>query len=311
MSPADKTRLVKQIATHLGFDRVGITSTDPITCADYLTDWLSRGHAGTMEYLHRNNHIRRDPAQLIEGAQSVIVVALNYHQTPPSPPNDQPHGRVAMYAWGDDYHNVVKTKLHALSDALHQQIDDPFDTRCCVDTVPILERELAARAGIGWIGKNTLVLHQKLGSYFFLGEIVTTLDLAFDQPATDHCGSCTRCLDACPTNAFPAPYQMDASKCISYLTIEHRADHIDEPLARNMGNWIFGCDICQQVCPFNQRAPHTEHFTTREGLPFPLLDEVASWTVDEYRHTLKGSAVKRAKLDMLKRNAAIAQNNTA
>ena len=163
-----------------------------------------------------------------------------------------------MYAWGDDYHEVIRSKLGALVERMRTELVEPFEARVCVDTAPILERELAAAAGIGWIGKNTLVLHHELGSYFFLGAIVTTLDLAPDEPLPDHCGTCTACLDACPTQAFPKPYEMDASRCISYLTIEHRGD-ISKPFQKMMGDWVFGCDVCQEVCPYNRSAP-----TTRE-----------------------------------------------
>lgn len=311
VSLADKSRLVKQLAAGLGFDRVGITSAAPIARVRYLQDWLSRGRAGSMSYLGRNNHIRSDPRALLEGARSVIVVAMNYHQQEPRGADDGvPRGRVARYAWGADYHTKVKKRLHELADALRAAVDEPFATRCCVDTVPLLERELAAMAGIGWIGKNTMVLHQGLGSYFFLGEMVTTLELACDEPATDHCGSCTRCLEACPTGAFPAPYEMDASKCISYLTIEHRGE-VPESFHESMGDWVFGCDICQEVCPYNGDAPVTTEFAIRPPGPAPSLDELADWSEEDYRRVLKGSAVKRASLEMLKRNAAIARRNVS
>jgi epoxyqueuosine reductase len=240
------------------------------------------------------------------------VVALLYHQRPPNNAADDraPRGRVAMYAWGDDYHDVVKAKLLTLVDRMRTELDEPFEARVCVDTVPVVERELAAAAGIGWIGKNTIVLEHTLGSYFFLGELVTTLELAPDTPIADHCGTCTACLEACPTNAFPAPYEMDASRCISYLTIEHRGD-IPESLQPDMENWIFGCDICQQVCPYNRDAPEGREprFAIREPGPQPLLDDVLRWSIDDYRKHLRGSAMKRAKFDMLQRNARLARAN--
>ncbi len=309
VSPADKTKTVKRLAAEIGFDRVGIAAAGPIGRASYLDSWLATGRSGTMGYLERNRDIRVDPSRLLEGARSVIVTASNYYQTPPSRPDDTPRGRVAMYAWGDDYHDVVKAGLHKLADALREAVAEPFETRCCVDTVPILERELAARAGVGWIGKNTLVLHRELGSYFFLGEIVTTLELASDEPAEGHCGSCTQCLDACPTDAFPAPYEMDASRCISYLSIEHRGD-IPESLAPRMKDWVFGCDVCQQVCPYNREPPVSRTFAIRQPGPYPPLDEIINWSDEEHRSTLRGSAVKRAKPDMLKRNAMIARANS-
>jgi epoxyqueuosine reductase len=215
-----------------------------------------------------------------------------------------------MYAWGRDYHRVIKDKLHAVIDQLRARLTEPFEARACIDTAPLLERELAMQAGIGWIGKNTLVLHEELGSYLFLGEIVTTLPLVPDAPAIDHCGSCTRCLEACPTQAFPAPYEMDARRCIAYHTIERRSD-IPSDFHGAIGEWLFGCDICQEVCPFNRGAPLTsEQQLTggplRSALP---LAEVAAWGDEDYHKALRGSAIKRARLDMLQRNARIVAAN--
>lgn len=309
VTEADKTSVIKALAVDVGFDRVGVAEARPIARVPYLTDWLASGRAGSMTYLHRNSDIRRDPRQLLDGARSVIVVAMNYHQPEP-PVSDEAvsRGRVAMYAWGNDYHKVVKRRLHTLVDSLRERLAEPFDARCCVDTVPILERELAAAAGIGWIGKNTMMLHSQLGSYFFLGEVVTTLALKYDEPVADHCGSCTRCLDACPTGAFPAPYEMDASKCVSYLTIEHR-DDIPPELRPGLGDWVFGCDVCQQVCPYNRGAPVTTAFPIREPGPRPDLDSLINGSDEGYRRILAGSAMKRATPAMLRRNATIAARN--
>lgn len=217
-----------------------------------------------------------------------------------------------MYAWGDDYHDVIREKLRQLVEQMRSHIDVEFDSKICVDTVPLLEREVAAAAGIGWIGKNTLVLNAELGSYFFLGSIITTLDLARDEPVADHCGTCTACLDACPTSAFVGPYQMDASRCISYLTIEHRGD-IDEQHHPHMGDWVFGCDVCQEVCPHNRKAPHTSEprFAIREPGPQPVLDDVLEWSSEDYSAKLRGSAMKRAKPEMLQRNVTIAKGNSS
>ncbi len=312
MPPADRSRLVKRLAREAGFDACGITTAEPIGRASYLRDWLAAGRAGTMSYLHRYLDQRIDPSRLLPDARSVIVVALLYHQdAPPAPADaDQPLGRVAMYAWGDDYHRVMRKKLHSLADALRDQAGEACQTRACVDTAPLLEREIAARAGIGWIGKNTMALSAELGSYFFLGEIVTTLEIEADQPAIDHCGSCTRCLDACPTGAFPAPYEMDASRCISYLTIERRED-VPESLRAGMGDWVFGCDVCQEVCPFNRDAPTTSEprFKARSPWPHAPLERIAQWSKDEYDEQLRGSAMKRAKLEMMQRNARNALEN--
>ena len=217
---------------------------------------------------------------------------------------------MARYAWGDDYHDIIKAKLGKIADHMRSEVAEPFDARVCVDTAPLMERELAAAAGIGWIGKNTMVLHHQLGSYFFLGALVTNLDLVPDQPVANRCGTCTACLQACPTGAFPAPHQMDASRCISYLTIEHRHD-IPESLKPKMGDWIFGCDVCQEVCPYNRHAPTTREprLTIRPPGPQPKLDDVLGWSMDDYRTLLRGSALRRATLEMLKRNASIAKAN--
>jgi epoxyqueuosine reductase len=197
-------------------------------------------------------------------------------------------------------------------DRLRAKLTEPFRYKVCVDTAPLLEREVAAAAGIGWIGKNTMVLHPKLGSYFFLGAIVTTLRLEVDERVPDHCGTCTACLEACPTGAFPAPYQMDASRCISYLTIEHRGP-IPADLAEKIGDWIFGCDVCQEVCPHNRHASVTREprFAVRPPGPTPLLDDIVAWTTKDYRAQLRDSAMKRASLEMLQRNARIAKGEHA
>ncbi len=312
MSPAERTALVRKVAAALGLDRCGVTSAEPIGRADYVREWLAAGRAGTMTYLADEVEVRLDPARILPGARSVIAVALLYHQPAPPPPADaRPRGRVAMYAWGDDYHDVLGGRMQALHRRLQDELDEPFDAIACVDTEPIIERELAARAGIGWIGKNTLVLHPELGSCFFLGLLVTTLDLAVDAPLADHCGSCTRCLEACPTQAFPAPYQLDASRCISYLTIESREPAPAE-LASRSGDWIFGCDVCQEVCPFNRGAPTTTEpgFAPRgEATTRPDLRALLTWQPDDYRRILRGSAMRRAKLDMLRRSARIAMKN--
>jgi len=309
MTAADRSKLVKRIAADLGFERCGIAPAAPIAHADYLREWLAAGRAGSMGYLYRRIASRLDPRVLLPSARSAIVVAHNYHQKPPPQPADTaPRGRIAMYAWGEDYHTVIREKLDALIAVLRREISDPFDAKPCVDTSAIVERELAAAAGIGWIGKNTLVLHQDLGSYFFLGVVLTSLDLTSDEPATDHCGSCTRCLDACPTHAFPAPYQMNATRCISYLTIEHRAA-IPAEFHQPMDNWLFGCDICQQVCPFNREAPLTNEprYAAQPPAPRPALAEVRIWNEAAYAANVAGRAMDRASLAMWQRNAAIAQ----
>lgn len=311
MTPAVLSQYVKSIAREVGFDHCGVARAQPIERGDYVLEWLNAGRAGTMAYLQQHLQKRLSPEELVDGARSVVVVALNYHQPNPAPSNDSSNrGRVARYAWGEDYHRVVKDKLFAIADRMRDELPESFEAKACVDTAPLLEREFAAAAGIGWIGKNTMVLDRRLGSYFFLGALVTTLDMEPDAPEVDHCGTCTACLDACPTGAFPAPYQMDARRCISYLTIEHRGE-IDPALHEGMGDWIFGCDVCQEVCPFNREAPTTNEprFAVRSPGPSPVLDDVLGWSIDDYRRELRGSAMKRAKLEMLQRNARIAQRN--
>lgn len=310
MSPKERTEYIKSQARLVGLDRCGTATLAPIGRGDYVREFLARGRAGSMAYLSRHLSSRLNARELLEEAQSVVVVALSYKQQLPAPQDSRPRGRVAMYAWGDDYHKVLKQKLVTLADRMREAFGEGCKTRTCVDTAPIIERELAAMAGVGWIGKNTLAIHEKMGSYFFLGEILTTAELEADEPAVDHCGSCRACLDACPTDAFVAPYQMDASRCVSYLTIEHRGD-ISRVFADMMGDWVFGCDICQEVCPYNRNAPQggEPRFQAKPGRARPAFDTILRWDEQAYRDELRGSAIKRAKLDMLKRNALIAAEN--
>jgi epoxyqueuosine reductase len=228
-------------------------------------------------------------------------------------PSAEPHGRIARYALGDDYHDTIKPRLYDLADWLRETVPG-CRTRCGVDTVPVMEKELAARAGVGWMGKNTCVIHPQRGSFLLLGEVLTTLDLPVDDPAIDRCGSCTRCLDACPTGAITDAYQLDATRCISYLTIEH-GGAIDPALQRQMGDWLYGCDVCQDVCPWNRREPAAATddpaFAPRWPTGTLPLDMVAAWGEDDFRRQMRGSAIKRVKLPVLQRNAAIAGHNAA
>lgn len=300
--------LVKETAKRLGFDLCGICGVDSLERGDFFRDWLARGYAGTMGYLRRHTDSRIDIAKWLPWARSVIVTGLNYKQEEPPRNCDKRYGRIAMYAWGEDYHLVIREKLERMVNDLHANSIQEFQTQICVDTSAVIEREFAARAGIGWIGKNTLVLNQTIGSMFFLGLVVTNLDLAPDAQPADHCGSCTRCLDACPTNAFPQPYVMDARRCISYLTIENRGD-IDHELGKKVGDWVFGCDVCQTVCPFNSKIPYAidERFRARsERDAWIYLDEVPQWDSQAYQETVTGKATDRATLEMWKRNAQLA-----
>ena len=296
----------------LGFDRVGVARAGPSPTASYYRAWLAAGRAGSMTYLHRNVELRENPARLLPGARSVLCVALNYQpraQREPAPGGGS-SGRVAQYVCGADYHRVLRGMLRELMARLRERLAEPFEYRVFTDTGPILERELAAAAGLGWIGKNTMLLHERFGSYLFLGEALTTLELEPDTPVSDHCGNCTRCLDACPPRAFPEPYQLDASRCISYFTIEHRGD-VPAEFHEQIGDWVYGCDICQQVCPFNSHAPKATHpEITADRIPerLPLLD-LLKLRSGEYRRLTDGTAARRVRRNMWRRNAAIALGN--
>src|SRR5438034_6815853 len=250
-------------------------------------------------------------------ARSVVVCAINYNTAQPysTEVNDSQRGWISRYAWGEDYHDAVMAKLRAVEQQLHQECGEreapELQTRCYVDTGPLVERVYAKYAGVGWIGKNTCILNEKLGSWLFLGVIVTSLELSPDLPAPDRCGSCTRCIDACPTNALIAPYELDSNKCISYLTIEKRGS-IPEEMREGIGQQVFGCDICQDVCPWNRKAPSTEkpEFQAREGLVNPALDWLAEISDAEFRGKFRGSPLKRAKRSGLRRNALIAIGNS-
>lgn len=339
MKPSADTVWIVDQAKSLGFDLCGIVSADKFPDLEHTAEWLARGYAGEMEYLADPR--RADPQRAMPGIRSVIVCLLNYNTEQPlstdraTPGNDtEPHGWVSRYAWGDDYHDVLRERLDALVEFLPERFSEPFDTRAYVDTGPVQERVLAKYAGLGWLGKNTLLLNQSLGSFFFLGVILTTLELEptlapQELPPPDLCGSCRQCLDACPTQAFVEPYVLDARKCISYLTIELRSA-IPEEFREPMGNHVFGCDICQDVCPWNRRAPistlpqfqprvspSTEQNPPGASLPSPdesLLNPRLEWLLglseSKFRGLFRGSAVKRAKWRGLLRNTCIALGNS-
>lgn len=250
---------------------------------------------------------RADVRAYLPGAMSVVCCATSYNVQLKAPPAGEVSGRIARYALGDDYHEHMKSRLYALADWL--RATGGGETRVCVDTAPVLEREWAQRAGVGWQGKNTCAIDTRLGSYLLLGEIISTLELAPDAPAVDRCGTCTRCIDACPTQALTA-YQIDATRCLSYWNIEHRGD-IPGVIASAMGDWLYGCDICQEVCPWNGKAPLATDAAVRPRFESGTLDarEMLEWTDGDYRARLRGSAMKRVKLPQLRRNARIVLQN--
>jgi epoxyqueuosine reductase len=334
MSSIELSRAILERCRALGFALAGVARAAPSDRARELRQWLGAGRHGEMHYLASAEDVLVDPARLLPGARSIICVADRYHDgaaDPPADPGAGPRGRIARYARGRDYHRAMRLRLHALADELRASHPGAA-FRSCVDTAPLLEREHAQRAGLGAVGKHTLLIEFGGSSYLLLGEIVTTLDLApTEEPPSgpgapdpgapdpgapapgshDPCGTCTRCVDACPTGAI-APWSVDATRCISYLTIEHRGP-IDRALHEPMGDWIFGCDVCQEVCPHNQpterkraAAVHGAYAPRRSA--FALL-EVLAWTEDDRRRAFAGSAMKRAKLVMMKRNALIAAGN--
>lgn len=303
------TEKIRARAGELGFGLVGFAPADPLEGAAFYARWVALGYAGKMGYLERNVEKRADPRQVLPGARSVVCVGMQYYQEP-VPKNDALSGRIACYAQGEDYHGLIEGRLGQLLEFIRGEVGQAMVGRAYVDTGPVLERELARRAGLGWWGKNTCLIAKKAGSYFFLGELLLDLELEYDQPAIDHCGTCTRCLDACPTQAFPEPYVLDARRCISYLTIELK-DAIPRPLRVGMGDWIFGCDICQEVCPWNRRAEPAQEpaFEARPGLENPSLPELLSLNQEEFAGRFRHSPLKRAKRRGLLRNAAVALGN--
>jgi len=308
----------KALAHALGFDRAGVAPAEPGAHAAFLREWLARGYDGEMAWIGRRAEERIDPQRVLPGARSLLVVALVYDPAAPRLEGPVPAGRVARYAGGDDYHDVMLERLEALGHALEARAGEPVRQRAYVDTGPVLEREAAARAGLGWIGKHTLLIDPLLGSYVFLGVLLTDLALAPDAPEPDHCGSCRACLDACPTDAFPEPYVLDASRCLSYTTIE-LPGAIPEPLRAGQGAWVFGCDVCQEVCPWNTRTRRRVP-EDAAGLRARLAPRVAwrapslAWllSLDEraWRETTAGTALRRAKHRGLLRNALVAAGNS-
>lgn len=301
---------LKAEAKRLGFDGCGIARAERLDAeAVRLEQWLSDNmHAG-MGWMAGHFDLRVDPRRLVDGAKSVVSVIDNYFTGDPGR-TDVDTGRVSRYAWGDDYHNIVKAKLRDLSDWLREEVGE-FSGRAFVDSAPVMDKVWAQRAGLGWIGKHTNLINDRLGSYFFIGELIVDVELPPDVPATDHCGTCRRCIDACPTEAIVEPYLLDSNKCISYWTIEHRGDDVPREIAGDTGNWIFGCDICQEVCPWNKfrRKTAEPRYEPRPGVVDSTLAGWEAIDADEFRRLFKDSPVSRAKYDGFVRNVAIASRN--
>ena len=321
--------IIKRAAEAAGFDLAGIAPAADAPELQHFPAWIAAGHADEMEYMKARDdqgELKRSSlSRVAPWARSVVVCAINYNTGHPYSTHmpDPNRGWISRYAWSrEDYHDVVMGRLKQVEAALHQAVwgghscPPTLTTRCYVDTGPIVERVFAKYAGVGWIGKNTCIINQKKGSWLFLGVILTSLELAPDvsasnAPAPDRCGTCTRCIAACPTDAIVAPYQLDSNKCISYLTIEKRGS-IPEDLRAGMGRHVFGCDICQDVCPWNRKAPVTTapEFEPRPGLVKPVLAWLAEMSAEEFREAFRRSPIRRARRDGLRRNAAIAMGNS-
>jgi epoxyqueuosine reductase len=320
--PNSISALIKQTAKDVGFDACGISAVRDFAELAHFPEWIAKGRAGEMKYMEARDESgqlkRASLKSAAPWARSVIVCAVNYNTGHPYSINfkNPESGWIARYAWGkEDYHDSVLGKLRQIEAQLKESMPSEITTRCYVDTGPLVERVYAKYAGVGWIGKNTCIINQKLGSWLFLGVILTSLELelepAADIPAPDRCGTCTRCIDACPTDALLGPYQLDATRCISYLTIEKRGE-IPSEMREGMGRHVFGCDICQDVCPWNRKSPASAapEFQPREGLVNPALAWLAEISEEEFRGKFRGSAIRRAKRTGLRRNAVIAMGNS-
>jgi epoxyqueuosine reductase len=310
MTDESPTALLKGAARALGFDLVGVAPAVTPAGLSHLYQWIERGFAGEMGYIPRRKTAYEHPRHVLPGVRSVVVAAMNYKSVEPRPaqPNE---GRIARYAWGSaDYHAVVRRGLQQVADRLHELFPG-CRSRTVVDTAPLLERDFARLAGLGWFGKNTMLLHKRLGSYFFLGALLTDAELEFDAPhEAAHCGTCRRCLDVCPTGAFPEPYVLDARRCISYLTIELKGP-IPSELRPDVAEWLFGCDLCQEVCPWNRKAPTTSNpvFAPSLGMNPASALEILRMTPVEFEERFGHTPLERPGRTGLRRNAAIVLGN--
>ncbi len=307
------TQKLKAYAASAGCDLVGVAPIRAFEELEFYPPWLEAGHAGEMDYLHRQLPKRLDPRQILPEARSVVVIGLNYHTSQPLSisVDDPERGWISRYAWGEDYHEVLGRILAQLDAYLRREAGAEYQGKYYVDTGPVLDRVFAKYAGLGWFGKNTNLINQRMGSWFFIGELITNLPLEIDSPPPDRCGTCRRCLDACPTEAFVQPYVLDSKRCISYLSIELRGT-IPAELRPGMGAHVFGCDICQDVCPWNRKAPFTLNpaFSARENLAAPLLSELAEMDERAFRERFRGSPLKRAKWRGFMRNVLVVLGNS-
>jgi epoxyqueuosine reductase len=303
---------VKSHAQSLGFDACGIAPAAAHPELSFFAEWIDRGYGGDMAYLARSTDRRADVRRVLPSARTVVVTATVYNTDRPYSLGcaDASRAQIARYAWGDDYHDVIGARLDALLEWMRQASPQPFEARAYVDTGPVQERVYAQYAGIGWIGKHTCVINDRLGSWIFLAEIITSLTLAIDAPALDQCGDCRLCIEACPTGAITAPGVLDATRCISYLTIEHRGD-VPAALQPAIGSHVYGCDICQEVCPWNQAPPVSDDpaWQPRPAWDAKSIVELQQLADDDLRKALRGSAMKRTKIAGLRRNLAIAAHH--
>lgn len=299
------SRRIKERVLHEGFEKVGIVAAAALNPErNQLIEWLGRGYHADMRWMARDPEMRTDPRRLFPAVRSVVVVAINYY-TPQKHDDDPAMGKVSRYAWGDDYHEVVGARLRSLLAWIQSEIPEA-EGKVCVDIQPMMDKAWAARAGLGWIGKHTNLITTEYGSWVFIGELLLNLELEYDSEIlADHCGSCTLCIDACPTQAITEPYVVDANKCISYATIELREPALPQPVAEKLEGWFYGCDICQDVCPWNRFEQTTDEpsFQPREGNVNTSLAEVLELTPETYSERFRASAMKRAKLSGLQRNA--------
>jgi epoxyqueuosine reductase len=299
------TNELKQQALREGFNKVGVVRAERLDAeAPRLKEWLARGYHGEMSWMARDVEKRLNPLEIFPPARSIVVVALNYY-TPEQHEENSNTGKVSRYAWGDDYHDVLKTKLESLLAWIRERVPEAAG-KVCVDIQPVMDKAWAVRAGIGWLGKHTNVITQEFGSWVFIGELLLNLDLEADAEfAEDHCGTCTLCLDACPTQAITEPYVVDSNRCISYATIELRTPELPASIQEELSGWLYGCDICQDVCPWNRFQAPTEEarFAPREGNVNTDLSQVLELTPETYATRFRGSAMKRTKLIGLQRNA--------